>query len=504
MLAASLFAAALAIRVPFVTLIPQFTDETLDAPISQGILRGKFPLVGSDAYTGGFHYYLEALALWVSGSSVYAPRLLILILGALTTLPTYLLARESLLAVAPAATTRQLRWAGLTAGGLVATNAIHVATNSHIAWPHCTVPLYLTFTVFAVERALRTSAGRWLVAAGLGAGLAQQQHPTMALIWPVLAVYVLVRRRHLVLSRWGALAVLAVAVGVAPLLVYNARSGLRSVFEAMQQVGDYQEGRNRDFSLAGRAVDVASTSLRLPASVIDAPPGVGAALSRIDVPAYVLVSVAGLVLAARAGAAGPAAAAGSLILLLPFFPAVHEILPRQGRYIMPAIPMLYVGAGVLSGLLMARPRGLQRIALIGAVAILVAYPLLSLAGYYTRVLEAGETNQRYYVTLAAAMRLRLPEEPVVLDPTLLKDRPGGGGTAHRTFDFLFTVSDVPHITLEQSADRIDRRTQAPTVLVVADERPGSISTSANNTVWEAAPLPNDEGGGFTLWRYTRR
>src|SRR5215216_5776486 len=72
---------AFAVRWPNLWYIPQFTDEVFDAQVSYDILQGKRPLTGVNAYTGAFHYYLQAGLFWLCGPSIYIPRLLIMVLG---------------------------------------------------------------------------------------------------------------------------------------------------------------------------------------------------------------------------------------------------------------------------------------------------------------------------------------------------------------------------------------------------------------------------------------
>ena len=58
--------------------------------------------------------------------------------------------------------------------------------------------------------------------------------------------------------------------------------------------------------------------------------------------------------------------------------------------------------------------------------------------------------------------------------------------------------------LEESSERIVRRINTPTALVLADLQPSSLRHRNNADAWTLEPLENDEGGGFTLWRITRR
>jgi 4-amino-4-deoxy-L-arabinose transferase-like glycosyltransferase len=510
---------AFAIRWPNIHYIPQFTDEVFDAQVSYGIWEGKRPLIGVNAYTGAFYYYVLAGVFWLFGPSIYAPRLLVMVLGIGAVLATALLARDLGRRAARGADTGAVRVAGwlgaLVGGGLLATSAVHVLTNSHLAWPHCTLPLYLTLALWLMERAVQQIGvrGGWaLVGAGLLFGLAQQQHPTMLLLWPVFLGYVGWRGWAYFRTRWAYAAILAFLVGISPLILYNLVSDFGSLKESQEQTSGYQEGRDKDFSYRGRAVEIAQSLPRIVASAVDLRPDpVDAYLRDPRVLAYTALAVAGLVAAARLGAWSLPLAVMTFLLLLPLFPASHDNLPRQGRYLMPLLPLAFAGVGGLAAILWRRVDSrrttagrMMRLALAAMLTLVVLYPLVPLARYELEVLAANETNDRYYVTLGALERQRRPDEPVVLDPTLQRDRTGAAGTAQRTFDFMLELRGIQRALLEESSERIERRIDTPTALVLADLQPSSVRNRNNADAWTLEPLANDEGGGFTLWRITRR
>jgi 4-amino-4-deoxy-L-arabinose transferase-like glycosyltransferase len=562
---------AFAVRWPNLWYIPQFTDEVFDAQVSYGIWEGKRPLIGVNAYTGAFHYYVQAGLFWLFGPSIYLPRLLVLVLGVGAVLATGLLGLELGRRAAPGGNARAVRTAGwigaLVGGGLLATSVVHVLTNSHLAWPHCTLLLYLTLSLWCVEGAVDRSSlvpvgrndlrpyrrgegetgggvphvppwtkspkspkvplsgaesglggevtgGWWLVWAGLLFGLAQQQHPTMLLLWPVFLGYVGWRGRAYFRTRWAYAAMLAFLVGISPLIFYNlVATDFGSLKESQEQTSGYQEGRDKDFSYRGRAVEIAQTLPRIVASTVEfrpddsqpIPPATPFGIVRMA--AYSALAIAGLVAAARLGAWSLPLAVATFLLLLPLFPASHDNLPRQGRYLMPLVPLMFAGVGGLAALLWCRVANLgagSRLALAGVVALVVLAPLVTLVRYEQEVLAANQTNDRYFVTLGALERQRRPDEAVVLDPTLKNDRTGAAGTAQRTFDFMMELRGVQRVFLEESSERIGRQVEGETALVLADLQPSSLRNRANADAWTLEPLPNDEGGGFTLWRISRR
>src|SRR5262245_21102333 len=87
-------AVAVAIRWPYLWLVPRFTDETLEVQASLAILRdGARPLTNYDTYYGALYNYLVAGALALSGESPLAPRVVVLVAGILTVVVTYGLGR---------------------------------------------------------------------------------------------------------------------------------------------------------------------------------------------------------------------------------------------------------------------------------------------------------------------------------------------------------------------------------------------------------------------------
>ena len=130
---------------------------------------------------------------------------------------------------------------------------------------------------------------------------------------------------------------------------------------------------------------------------------------------------------------------------------------------------------------------------------------MPLVRYEREVLAANETNDRYFVTLGALERQRQPDETVVLDPTLQKDRTGAAGTAQRTFDFMLELHGIQRVFLEDSSERIGRqhrRLRRRWCWLTSSRAASATGTTPTPGRWSRST--NDEGGGFTLWRITRR
>ncbi len=79
---------ALAIRLPYLQIIPAFyTDEIFDFERGFFIAQGQlFPLTNYAAYMGSLWNWLIAMAFWLSQNDLYAPRTLVLTFGVLSVL----------------------------------------------------------------------------------------------------------------------------------------------------------------------------------------------------------------------------------------------------------------------------------------------------------------------------------------------------------------------------------------------------------------------------------
>ena len=227
---------ALALRLPEYQHIPAFTDERNDIMVALRIARGEgLPLTNDPAYIGSLWNYVLAAAFWIVGESLLVPRTVVLVVGVLGVLAAYPLGRRW-----------GGRWGGALTALLVATSAGHIAFTSRVAWSHSTTPLFVTIGTWALVSAAgrrgRVSAGR-LVLAGLAWGLAFQTHPTVLALLPGLAIFVVLRRRPLLASRWLYVAALLFVFVNLNLLIYNLRDRLRLDRRRDRAIGRVCRGR---------------------------------------------------------------------------------------------------------------------------------------------------------------------------------------------------------------------------------------------------------------------
>ncbi|HEX3244810.1 MAG TPA: glycosyltransferase family 39 protein, partial [Chloroflexota bacterium] len=456
---AALALAAFAIALPYLWSIPEFTDETLMNLRSFSIFEGRsFPLTNGPAYIGAFYNYLEAAAFWVFGPSVYTPRLLSGLIGAMTVPAAYLFARP--IAGRPLA--------GLTAG-LLATSGVEIAGVCHIGWNHSATPLLFILTLTLIVRAVKHRSGWSLAGAGALLGLALQTHVLVLPFLPGVAAYVLWKGRWLLRTRWIPIAAALCLLCYGNMIVYNVTTGFKSVEAAIEQNRSYAAQVEGDSgTYFGRQRRILLTLLRFPSSAIDRREGWADYVRDPIVMGYAALAVTGLVFLTRRGEPLPALVILSAVLTFPLFGARHDLLPRQGRYLAPLLTLIYLGVATGAwwiarnkcGPLLSRIGAPSERKVLGVLAaiVLTALPLATLHRFYDDAAAADRTNDRFFALLPVIQANRDAAEVVLLDYNLAQERLGGGGTALRSLDYLLSMNKIPYREVGfELPDRVLRR-----------------------------------------------
>ena len=438
-----LVGAALAVRWPELLLSPQFPSVGATVLRALDIADGHaFHLADQAPYLGSVFIYLLAAVYKLFGPSVQATQLVPWALGGLTVVPTYLLGREL-----------GGRVAGFVAGALLATSPAHTVVSSHVPLSHSLTPLLATATLWLLARAVIRGDGRSLALAGLGAGLSLQTHPTVAPLLLGAAGAALLQRPELARTRWPYLTLGLLLLGYSTLLAHHVRSGFEIVADVQGKQARYLDadvdaGEAPERGIYLNNLEQLLVSLaRLTSGAIDERKSSADYLRDPRVLAYSAAAAAGLLLAARRG---------NLLLVLALLPAIF--LPPllsgkykpilDGRYLMPLVPVLFVGVGLLFGAAArglgsrwARPAAVAALALLAA--LLVLPPLGRLAEFYKESREDGFSNADYLQTLDQLRVARSGDEPGMLDPRLRGVKSPGGGTARSSFAWVLAVSRVP-------------------------------------------------------------
>lgn len=468
---AALLVLGTVVRFPWLWSIPQFTDETLDTVRSLALYQGKsFPLTAASEYVGAFHQYLEALAFWVFGPSIYVPRLLVCVLGIAAVPAAYWLAREMLGS-----------GAARLAAALLATSGVHIAASSHIAWPLSLSPLLVALWLACTVRAAQRGSGASLAASAAFFGLALQVQLTVLTLVPGVAIYIVWRGRSLLRLRWIALAVGAFLIAYSNMVVYNVTTGLDSLKSALSRNASYEDYQDEDSSAyLARQGRILLTLARMPSSALDTRETATDYLLDPVLLLYAGLSILGIGLLTAKGHTLPLLVVLSTLLMLPLLGARHDLLPRQGRYLAPILPLVYAclaaGAMWLARATSSRlsQRGVGRLALatLGATAavMLMLLPLVPLHRYYTESAARGETNDRFFVLLDEIEAIRTRQEEVLLDFQLSQEKLGGGGTTLRVLEYMLAMRGVPHRDLTLIPDRVARRYPDGGLVVVMSAR----------------------------------
>jgi glucose/arabinose dehydrogenase len=484
-----------AVRLPYLWEIPRFTDETAEAGIGLSIARGeRWPLTNRDPYIGALWNFLVAGAFKLSGPSLYTPRLVVVILGVLTVIPTWLLAMSAaeyvrgkdLAAALPASgdaasgraasgraafalTPSLVRMAGLMAGLFLALAPAHIVVNSHIAWSNCVTPLFTTLALWLTHRALRMDRPHLLPWAGLVWGLALQTHPVAVLFYPGVALAVALTRPGWLRGRWPILAILAAILGSANLLVGNLLDGMRGLTYGGAVQAQYTGGEILTWAIY---LDRLRQTLWL---VTDSLGGIlvesGALAGPVAQPAglaIVLVAACGIEALCRRRDPLLLLAVLSYVLLLPVINGRFESLVPKARYIMPLLPIIFAGAGLalVQALSWAgRPyvghsstplqpdasrtggasdrRTLSRLLLRSSVTMLalglLLFPLSGLVNYYTAAVQSRRTNTLFFQAVNAIEASRRAGDHVYVERNVQSIYTLGGGQWHEHLVFAASV-----------------------------------------------------------------
>lgn len=213
---AGYFLVALAIRLPYLNLIPGYSDEGSEVLWGLDIALGKhFPLSGYPPHYGPLFAYLVALLFRIFGTSIALPRLLIAVFGAATVSATYALARVM-----------SARATALIAAGLALTNPLLVIYASHQGWSSGMTPFLTTATALTLYIGVTARRDIFLALSGLLAALTLQAHATTAAALIGMLLWFLLRRDIFERLKKPApvFALVFFLLGYAPMIAANARA----------------------------------------------------------------------------------------------------------------------------------------------------------------------------------------------------------------------------------------------------------------------------------------
>lgn len=449
-------------RFPYLTSVPRFRDETFNALVALRIYRGeRLPFTDHEPYISSLFNYIVAAGMLVVGPTIYAARIVVTSIGVLTVGATYVLGREVGGTIV-----------GLLASLFMLTNGIHIAPVGHVSFSGSITPFFTTIAFWLYQRARIRRGDCTLVTASFVLGLAMLTHPTIVVFLPGIAGWYLWRNLGVLRTRWPYLAALAFVVAFSPMIVYNVMSGGESIRYAVYTATereDYTLGKSTALTLASYVDRQKGLWVMLHGTLggaVDERKGIAGYLTDPQLVATSLLAFAGTLWAAsRHRYTLPIWLVGSFAALFPIFNANHYGVEYDGRYVLPLLPMLYTGIGVLAVDAARSIRGqfaapmFRNAALLGVAAILiilVATPLRSLARYYERGLRADPSNASLVRVVERIKEASQPGDIVVLDYNL-NDRKvedaseKDEASTFRVLRYIMEIERIPHETPDVDA-----------------------------------------------------
>ncbi|MGE5406009.1 MAG: glycosyltransferase family 39 protein, partial [Candidatus Saccharibacteria bacterium] len=207
-----LFVTALALRIPYLWIIPRHIDELKEVKLAFDIFKGvSLPLHNAAWDIGAMHNYILSIIFWLFGPNINAPRLYVAVISALTVAVVYYLGKKMF-----------GFWVGVLSAGLLLTNGMHIMV-SHMAWANCTTPFFFVLSMLALLAAERRRDGRWLIASAFLWALTLQTHSSVVIYILVAFIYATGPnfREAIGSIKWYYGAVVAFAVGYANMIYFN-------------------------------------------------------------------------------------------------------------------------------------------------------------------------------------------------------------------------------------------------------------------------------------------
>lgn len=493
-----------AVRWPNLWLIPTITDETGEALRAIAIYRGEIaPLTNVDGYIGAFWNYTLAAGFWAFGLSPWLPRLFAFVAGVLTVGAACWLGREL-----------GGRIGGVVAGLFMAASSTHALVNSHVGWSHSTTPLWATLGLACLARSAyghgagNTAGGRWLVAAGLLLGLAVQTHITALLLLPGAGLALAMARPSLLRTRWTVLAAVAFLFATANLVAYNLETGGGSLLAGRAKLAGYT-GEGEGFDGGSYVENVGRLTLALSwvmSGAIEKRRFANETLADPALLLYLGAGLGGLVWAARRRRWMPLAVAMPYLLILPVLNPKFEPM-LNGRYLVPALPLIFAGLGLATAdaWRTARSRMLGNnlalaSVLVVAVGAFALYPLIPMQRY----VQAARTNHAILLAYETVLANRAPDEVVLLDYGLDGVFFMAAGSAYKSMELLLSGSDVPYVTVEARPATMEEHLAGGTTRLVVLHSDKVAPLGRSFALTPLMPGGDRGGPGFGVYRVAPR
>lgn len=424
---------ALAIRVPYLQLIPHWSAGN-ENYLALEILQGARPLTNQNPHLGALSPYLVAMMFALFGVNTLVPRLIPLIFGVFTVLLTWRLGSR----------TGSPR-TGFIAGTLMAGAWYHVVFNSHYPWSNSLTPFFATAFLLVVFRLAESTAtatptpentldmqqqpvssphrhrtGLALLA-GLLFGLGMQTHPEMVTLLPAIVLVLVMQRRHpfhWLRSPVPWLLLLGGAAGYANMIYYNLAHRFRSVSFGLT----YPEyALPKEYTANSVGTNYWQEFLYLPRIILGFHDDTVAWSVYARNPLlwlFWILVLAGSVIRIRSRRILVPAAFWSMFLIIPALNSNYTL--NLGRYLVFMVPPgLILVAESLDWMLSATCTGwkwrVRQCAAIAIIMIMFLVPLRNIREYYRQCEFEGMTRGRYFQLAALLGESGMNNPLVILD-----------------------------------------------------------------------------------------
>jgi hypothetical protein len=470
--------------------LPHLTDETGEVLWAWDIaFAGARPLTHTDAYNGAFWPYLLAAAFRVFGSSAALPRIFAMGLSLATVAASFGLGWL----LGPSEGRRRLGAATL-AGFLMATAFTPILVNGRVAWSNSSTPLWTSLTLILLLRAAAAAredltagtsdpsaadpSARWLMAAGVMAGLALQTHPSVLVLLAGAAIWWLLapERRSMLRGPWPWAAVGLSLLAYGPVIFFNLRDGFRTLSEASDSVnwapGDVAPGPAGSLAAVAQLGRSVLGGFDLNGPTRDP---VWTALSWL----WAILLLAGMVRLARsraelvpaAGRRLPLVVVGLALIGLPAFNRNWQGF-LEARYLGYTLPLLFAAVGSViaarwefrtrdreSGAgrtaLRGRPRRLGTAVAGFLIILLILLPALRVIAWQRDAYREQFDNRRLWSMLAEAELAAGAGAEVYVDRELKPVVWRAGGQPRRAVEYLLTLEGIDYV--QAPAEKINHK-----------------------------------------------
>ena len=455
---AGLFLFALALRLPYLFVVPRYTNEVREVGVALTIAHGQgFPLTNFDPYMGAFFNYLLAIAYLIFGDHAHLARVFIAVFGAATAVLTYVVGKSF-----------GGRWVGIIAGILVAANAAFVYFDGHIPYSNSITPFVATGALWLLWRALRveaeprTSASRaqpalslavvrnapYLFAGSLCFGLALQTHPTVIAFLPGLAAVYLTSPigKRLLRGRRLLFAIGSAAVGYSDLIAYNVMTGGVGILAGIHQRQGYADQRALTVGVYPPAL---ITGVETFLSALGGHYWQGDPLPGLAQSLLIVLTVATFAYGlARLMARGDRFIPYLMVSWLLVLPVLTAYRTDLDRYWLAALPIagMAMATGIVDGsrFLASRWPTIPRVPVTALLVLLLAgYSWPGLWLFYEQQAPIRPTNAELEWLAGAIAATERPGEPVLIDFNLFPKIHSDGAYEQRALVYLLTLRHIP-------------------------------------------------------------